>query len=41
MGLVLTFDTKRCIISEEDLEQISNPKGFFIQLPALATLSQK
>jgi hypothetical protein len=26
MGSVLTFDTKRCIIGEEDLEQISNPK---------------
>jgi hypothetical protein len=39
MSSVLTFDTKRCIIGEEDFEQISNPKGFFIQLPTLATLS--
>jgi hypothetical protein len=28
MRSVLIFDTKRCIIGEEDLEQISNPKGF-------------
>jgi hypothetical protein len=26
MGSVLTFDTKRCLIGAEDLEQISNPK---------------